>query len=119
MNLTNQAPHQKGQTHKKHSRAERESQWYRYGSDADYQAWCRKRPSACSGQTANVVYAHYRTAKNSGTGVKPVFSGIPLTYKEHQLQHRIGQYNFMTRERWEYLVDMHLKLWVESCKNKP
>lgn len=97
-------------------KAERESPWFQFGTDEQYKAWCRKRPSAYSGKNENVVYAHYRTAANSGVGMKPPFSGIPLTFTEHNLQHRVGQYSFMERERWEYLVNQHLRLWAESRK---
>ena len=101
------------------NRAEAQSPWSEYGSDADYQAWCRKRPSAYSGKTTNIVFAHYRTANNSGIGVKPVYSGIPLTQTEHMIQHRIGQFNFMEKDRWEFLVEAHLKAWAASVYEKP
>ncbi len=70
------------------SKSERESPWSKYGTDKQYQAFVRTLPSAVSGQTQNIVYAHYRTAKNSGIGIKPVYSGIPLTYVEHLEQHQ-------------------------------
>jgi len=100
--------------HKKHNRAESQSHWYEYGTDKDYQAWCRKQPSAFSGKTENIVFAHYRTAENSGTATKPVYSGIPLTWEEHQHQHQIGQYQFMPREWWEDQVRKHLEGWVNG-----
>lgn len=115
MNITGQMPYQKHQPKRKgRNRAEMESPWSRYGSDSDYQAWCRLRPSAYSGKNGQIVYAHYRTAANSGTGVKPVYSGLPLTMQEHQLQHAVGQFHFMERERWQYLVESHLKAWARS-----
>lgn len=117
MNLTKQLQHQKGQIRKRtKNRAQEESPWRKFGTDENFQAWCRKKPSAYSGKNNNIVFAHYRTAKNSGTGIKPVYSGIPLTMQEHQIQHAIGQYSFMTRERWEYLVQAHLEQWALSTK---
>lgn len=95
------------------SRAERESPWNQYGPDKSYQAFCRTLPSAVSGQTQNIVYAHYRTAKNSGIGMKPPYSGIPLTYVEHLEQHQIGQYNFLVKPVWEELVIKYLKMWAK------
>jgi len=95
-------------------KAERESPWFRYGTDNQYQAWVRKQPSALSGSTSNIVYAHYRTARNSGIGIKPPFSGIPLTYIEHLEQHQIGQFNFMPREWWVEQVNFHLNEWIKS-----
>lgn len=95
-------------------KAERESPWFEYGTDADYQAWCRKQPSARSGETKNVIYAHYRLASNSGTGIKPPYSGIPLTVEEHLIQHQIGQFEFLPREEWERLIYIHLCEWKYS-----
>jgi hypothetical protein len=84
-----------------------------YGTDAEYQAFCRKLPSASSGATP-CIYAHYRSATNSGIGIKPEFSGLPLTYSEHLLQHQIGQYEFASREWWETQIKAHLSLWIRS-----
>ncbi|CAB5212745.1 hypothetical protein UFOVP191_15 [uncultured Caudovirales phage] len=95
-------------------KAERESLWFQYGTDRQYQAWVRNQHSALSGATQNIVYAHYRTSKNSGTGFKPPFSGIPLTYAEHLRQHQIGQFNFMPREWWEEKCQYYLNKWKES-----
>jgi len=106
----------------KRNRAEQESPWSQYGTDADYQAWCRTRPSAYNPRNnpsnSKIEYCHYRTAANSGIGCKPPYSGIPMTMQEHQLQHRVGTFNFMSRERWEYLVNQHLEMWAASkaCK---
>lgn len=93
-------------------KSERESPWFKYGSDKSYQQFCRKLTSALSGEEP-CIYAHYRTAANSGIGIKPVYSGIPLTYREHLLQHQIGQFNFMNRVWWEYQVQKHLKMWAK------
>jgi len=95
-------------------KSERESPWFKYGTDADYQKFCRTLPSAYSNSRDNIVYAHYRTAQNSGIGIKPPYSGIPLTWAEHTLQHQIGQYSLMSRERWEFLVQLHLEKWRNS-----
>ena len=84
-----------------------------YGTDEEFQAFVRKLPSALSGQ-APCVFAHYRTAANSGIGIKPEFSGIPLTPDEHAEQHRIGTFAFMPRSWWEREVDRHLRLWAQS-----
>lgn len=105
----------------KYGKSERESPWFQYGTDEDYKAWCRKQRSAYSAKTGDIVYAHYRTAANSGTGMKPPFSGLPLTMQEHQMQHRIGQYNFRHKTWWEDNVREHLERWASevSCKSRP
>lgn len=98
----------------KHPKSERESPWFKYGTDKDYQAFCRAQPSALSGQTNNIVYAHYRTAQNAGTGYKPPFSGVPLTVDEHYRQHQYGVYTFAPSEWWEYQCALHLERWRNS-----
>ncbi len=103
----------------KHSKSERESEWFQYGTDKEYQAFCRTLPCAITGKTNRIVYAHYRTAQNSGTAFKPPFSGIPLEYHEHLRQHQIGQFAFLPKERWEMLCRKYLEMWKNSVlKNK-
>jgi len=88
-NLTNRPVTPKGQKRTKTSKSERESPWYQYGTDKQYQAWCRKQPSAYSGKTGN-------------------------TWVEHTIQHQVGQYNFMPKWWWEIEVREHLEAWVKD-----
>lgn len=69
------------------------------GTDAEYQDWCRKRPSALcgpddfdpvTGEIRNEP-AHVRRAGESGTGHKPLFATIPLTHAQHAFQHQHGE----------------------------
>lgn len=99
---------------KKPSKSERESPWYKYGTDKDYQAWCRTQPCAVTKVTTDIIYAHNRNAKNAGTGYKPPFSGIPMNYFVHLDQHKVAQYAFMSRDRWEFLCQLHLEKWRNS-----
>ena len=88
-------------------------------SDRAFLDWLRTQPSALDGAMSLDVDTgqrycdpcHYRTAKNSGTGCKPLYSAIPLTHEQHLEQHRIGQYNFMPREWWEEKVAYYVGLW--------
>lgn len=73
-------------------------------NDKSFLVWIRTLPSAVSGKSPTIA-AHYRTAKNSGIGIKPLYSAIPLTDEEHREQHRIGQFNFIPREKWEELTE--------------
>lgn len=106
--------------HKKKPRAEEESPWSKYGTDAQFLEWLRRRPSAVSGRydyndgVGRCEACHYRHAGNSGWGMKPPYSAIPLTHKEHILQTKITQYKFMPKERWEYLVGFYLQEWAKS-----
>lgn len=72
-------------------------------NDSAYLAWLRKQPSAFSGRTPCEA-CHYRTSINSGIGIKPLYSAVPLTSDEHQDQHRIGTYKFAARDWWEAQV---------------
>ena len=84
------------------------------GTDDDFQAWCRKQPCAFTGATYGVVYAHYRTAANSGIGMKPKYSGLPMTQSLHALQHQHGHDAVAPREEWERLVKLHLERWAKE-----
>lgn len=115
MNLTNRPVTPKGgKKVNRVGKSERESPWYQFGTDKEFQEFVRKQPSALSTSKKDIVFAHYRTAKNSGTANKPPFSGIPLTFEEHLIQHQIGQFNFMPRWWWETHVNMYLNEWVAS-----
>jgi len=117
VNLTGQKIYQKLTKRSSKNKAEEASPWFKYGTDADYQKWYRTQPCAVTGGTYSVIYAHYRTAANSGTGCKPPFSGIPLNSMAHLTQHTVGQYEYMTRERWEALVHEHLTRWAATKGN--
>jgi hypothetical protein len=108
-NICKRPPYQKQlkgkRNKKKQSPAEAE--------DKTFRAWLRTQPSAYSGMSPCIA-AHYRTAANSGTGTKPLFSAIPLTVGEHNRQHQIGQYTFMPREWWEEKVAYYLERWKKQ-----
>lgn len=68
-------------------------------TDKDFQAWVRRQPSCISGCFSEWVdgegrceFAHVRrVARGSGVGIKPAFSGVPLTHAEHAMQHQHGE----------------------------
>lgn len=69
--------------------------WPLLGTDADYQAWCRKQKCAKCGAVAGIEYAHVRRiVHGAGAGVKPEYSGIPLCGDCHHLQHLRGESAF-------------------------
>lgn len=98
-NICNRPVYQKGTKHKKKKE-----------NDREYLDWLKTQPSAVSGKTP-CDPCHYRTARNSGIGCKPLWSAIPLTREEHLLQHQIGQYAFMPREWWEEKTSYYLSLF--------
>lgn len=77
----------------------------RLGSDNEYQAWCRSCRCAVTGEfdwdaekgEARCEYAHVRRADQSGTGIKPLYSGLPLMHSVHHLQHMQGELAVLRR----------------------
>lgn len=74
--------------------------WDVLGGDKAYQEWCRTQPCVVSGDMdysdkypeGRCVYAHVRRADNSGTGMKPEYSGVPMKNEYHvAYQHQHGE----------------------------
>ncbi|WP_153716986.1 hypothetical protein [Eikenella corrodens] len=74
--------------------------WRWAGTDGEYQDYVRALPSCVSGRQdydadsgrMRCEYAHVRrVSAGAGTGVKPEYSGVPLTHEEHALQHCAGE----------------------------
>lgn len=114
-----------GEKHRMSGKSERESPWFKYGSDAKYRAWIQTQPSALSGQQdycddgiMRCEAAHFRTAATSGTGFKAPYSCIPLTHDEHQLQHGQGASELGDKEWWWHQVDHHLRKWAQGKLKK-
>lgn len=102
MNLTNRSVTPKNAKRKSHKE-----------NDRAFLDWLKTQKSALSGQSP-CDPCHYRTAKNSGVGCKPLFSAIPLTRDEHSRQHQVGQFNFMPRIWWEKMTDFYLQEWKKT-----
>ena len=90
------------------------------GGDKAYQAFLREQPSALSGNyseyvngVGKCVVAHVRRANDSGTGYKPLFSAIPLTFEEHQLQHQHGEEHLKERSWWDKQVARYIIQFVK------
>lgn len=74
--------------------------WEALGSDKDYLDWVTYQPSCISGEYSEFdeneegrcIAAHVRRVRDgAGTGMKPRYSAVPLTFKEHQIQHESGE----------------------------
>lgn len=77
--------------------------WQAIASDAHYQAWVRKQPSAHSKRQGTeddpIVYAHVRRVRDgAGSSIKPLYCGIPLLNSEHRLQHQKGESGLRPKE---------------------
>lgn len=108
--------------------------WRWAGTDGDYQEWVRNQPSCVSGKQdwyhgrdgsiSKCEYAHVRRVANgAGTGIKPEYSGVPLTHDEHALQHAQGEtallqafnINFTTAPEWfEKQAIKYRTNWIKS-----
>lgn len=64
-----------------------------------YIQWIIRQPSCLDGQFGEILESgeyrnidcHVRRANNSGTGIKPDFNIVPMTFKQHALQHQQGE----------------------------
>lgn len=63
-------------------------------NDAQFLAWIRTLPSCLPrmpGDDSSVQACHIRRANNSGVGMKPPFSAVPMTANQHKYQHDHGE----------------------------
>ena len=90
--------------------------WVAVGGDVSYQRWCHKQKCwACSrppGGAVPIEYAHVRRARNSGTGYKPKFSGLPLCKACHRAQHNQGESVLGDKDLIDKAVIEHLERWA-------
>ena len=93
------------------------------GSDAEFRTWVQRQRSCLSGTFSEYletgegrsIAAHWRAvSRGAGTGYKPPYSAIPLTFIEHARAHQKGDSALMPREMWEYHAEQCLREWVES-----
>lgn len=78
------------------------------GTDKMFLDWVRRQPSAISGGfgahdesgEGRSEAAHVRRSSNSGTGMKPAYSAIPLTPVEHRMQHEKGYASLGQNKEW-------------------
>lgn len=101
--------------------------WQVVGTDAEFIEWLKQQP-CCIGRrecAGDVVAAHVRrVATGAGTGIKPVYSAVPMCDHHHQKQHTegesaIGGKDFIDKKRIIFLeswsrLTMKTKLGIES-----
>lgn len=94
------------------------------GTDAQYLAWVKRKPSCVSGEFSEYhdngdrfsIPAHVRRVANgAGTGIKPPFSAVPLTNDEHQIQHgKDGENAFGGKEFFDKQRGKYVTLWAKE-----
>lgn len=94
------------------------------GSDRLFLEWLRQQPCAKTGnlgyESDPVIVAHVRRiASGAGTGIKPIYSAIPLLNSLHLLQHQKGESAVAPQEWWELQAKRYRHLWGwETLKTK-
>lgn len=94
------------------------------GSDEEYQAYVRTFPSVLSLRFSEFPYGEGRceyshereVAAGSGIGIKPPYSGVPLTSLEHKMVHQHGESYFNPKEWWIEQRNTMLQNWVNNVK---
>ena len=92
--------------------------WPLFGTDADYQAWCRSQPCAIPGIPCegDIVAAHVRRiALGAGMGIKPDYTTIPMCDTAHtRYQHQHGESAVGGKEHLDKLLAQYRTEWMKS-----
>lgn len=103
-------------------------------SDKKYLEWLSYQPSCLDGTfnqyqdgVGRNIACHVRRASNSGTGIKPKFSAVPMTDEQHHRQHKLGEAAILdiyldglhtideAKEWFDNQVKIHLEKWRKLC----
>ena len=95
--------------------------WKAVGTNHEYLEWVKRQKSAYSGEfsehhmetgEAFCIPAHVRRVEHgSGTAIKPPYSAIPLTDREHKLSHQNGDGAVGTEEWWQKMRIKYVSTW--------
>lgn len=85
------------------------------GGDRAYLAWVRLQP--CCGRSEYhdgiTEAAHVRRiAEGAGTGIKPVYSAVPLCQACHRLQHQQGESAVGGKDYLSKQAEQHVQAWA-------
>ena len=94
------------------------------GTTEQFEAYARTFPSVLTNDYKEYingdgvsVFAHLRdVSRGSGTGIKPDYSGVPLTQEQHAKQHQHGYDYYNPREWWEAESNKMLCKWINNAK---
>ncbi|MCW8886889.1 MAG: hypothetical protein OQK12_16815 [Motiliproteus sp.] len=92
------------------------------GTDVQYQAWVRKQKCAVTGGfdwdgtkgESRCTYCHVRRSVDSGTGIKPEYSGVPMVDKLHQLQHQHGELGALVHSLPQINTESQARAWFDK-----
>jgi len=93
------------------------------GTDAEFQEWIRRQPSCISGDQdwidglgeGRCECAHVRrVGEGSGTAIKPPYFAVPLTHREHAIQHQHGESALEATEYFEKKATHYRTEWASK-----
>lgn len=110
------------------SKEERAHSAYQYGTDLEYLNWLTYQPSCLDGSWnqwddgvgRNIACHVRRLKKGAGLAIKPPFSAVPMTDKQHRVQSgKDGELGAIKRFTYYYGFTQDLaKLWFEEKANE-
>ena len=92
------------------------------GTDREFQDYVRKFPSVLTNDFKEWVngegysiFAHQRSVEDgAGMALKPPYSGVPLTFAQHQNTHQYGQSFYNPPEWWQKKKVEMLAKWINN-----
>lgn len=91
------------------------------GTDEQFRKWIQLQPSAISNEYSEYVNgegrceaAHVRRSNEAGTSYKPLYACIPLTHKEHHIQHTQGETALKPHDWFDQMRIQYLKTWAKK-----
>lgn len=96
--------------------------WGLAGSDENYLQWLRGQPCVSGASVlgagpceGDIVAAHVRrVASGAGTGIKPVYSAVPLCHRHHEMQHKSGEAVVGGKQKMDAQRVQHLERWSKE-----
>ena len=87
--------------------------------DKKFREWVSRQPSCISGgysewvngEGRNIACHIRRVSRGAGTGIKPLFSCVPMTNEEHMNTHRFGEEYYHWPEWFDKKADEYLAMW--------
>ena len=80
-------------------------------NDKAYLAWLRTKFCMICGANPPSQAAHVRLGGRGGTGIKPLFSAVPLCANCHGIQHSKSHETYGDKDFWLGKADEYLNKW--------
>lgn len=111
------------------SKSERDHPASQYGTDIQFLSWVSYQPSVIDGEynqgydnkgfPRSIACHVRRLCRGAGMGIKPPFSAVPMTDRQHQLQSgRDGEFRLLRKYRFEILTPEEAAKWFENAADE-